>query len=339
MAATKIQKPTPEMLELLRKCGHNDENIARASQRELAVALTLPLRQGVLNGDILGDIFTTVEFQPGASIEFPLDFLTTTNVGEFVSYTIPNHGYIPQRHFESDFLMVPTYRVGCSIDWNLKYMKEARWDIVGRAMQVLEAAFVRKDNQDGWRTLIAAAAGRNIVEYDNAATAGLFTKRLIALMQVTMQRNAGGNTTSMNRGKLTDLFVSPESHQDVLSWDLTQIPDAVRQQIFMNWDQGGLTKLGPVVLHDLIELGVGQEFQLYYTGSLAGTMPVDKVEIVVGMDLFNRDSFVSPLRVADGELEIYEDITLHRQQRAGLYGWKGSGFAVLDNRRLLLGAM
>lgn len=335
-AIKKIERPTPEMVDLLRKCGSSDENVARASQRELAVALTLPLRQGLQNGDIIGNIFETIEFQPGASIEFPLDFLTTSNVGEFVSYTLPNHGYIPQRNIESDFLMVPTYKVGCSIDWNLKYMKEARWDIVNRAMQVLEGAFVRKDNVDGWHTLISAAAGRNIIQYDDNATAGLFTKRVVALLQVTMQRNAGGNTTSQGRGQLTDMFISPEAHQDVLSWDLTQIPDALRQSIYMNWGNGGLTKIGPVTLHDLIELGVGQEFQTYYATTLAGTMPTDKVEIGVGLDLVNRDSFVAPVRIADGELEIFEDMMLHRQQRAGLYGWKGSGFAVLDNRRALL---
>ena len=46
---SKILKPTPEMKELLVKSGNEDENIAYAAQKELAIALTLPLRQGVIS--------------------------------------------------------------------------------------------------------------------------------------------------------------------------------------------------------------------------------------------------------------------------------------------------
>jgi hypothetical protein len=39
------------------------------------------------------------------------------------------------------------------------------------------------------------------------------------------------------------------------------------------------------------------------------------------------------------EVQIFEDETLHRQKRAGFYGWAELGFAVLDNRRVLVGAL
>jgi hypothetical protein len=38
------------------------------------------------------------------------------------------------------------------------------------------------------------------------------------------------------------------------------------------------------------------------------------------------------------EVKIYEDPNLHRQQRAGLYGFAEIGFGVLDNRRIILGS-
>jgi hypothetical protein len=68
---------------------------------------------------------------------------------------------------------------------------------------------------------------------------------------------------------------------------------------------------------------------------LSGTLPAGDSEIVVGLDLRNTDSFVMPIRQ---EVQIFEDDTLHRQRRAGLYGWAEHGFAVLDNRRVLLGS-
>ena len=65
-------------------------------------------------------------------------------------------------------------------------------------------------------------------------------------------------------------------------------------------------------------------------------MPSSDVEIVVGLDLGRSDSFVMPVRE---EVQIFEDDNLHRQKRAGWYGWAEQGFAVLDNRRVLLGAL
>jgi hypothetical protein len=79
-----------------------------------------------------------------------------------------------------------------------------------RATQVLEAGFVKKMNDDAWHTLLAAGVDRNILVYDADAAAGQFSKRLVSLLKVVMRRNAGGNSASVKRGQLTDLYVSPE---------------------------------------------------------------------------------------------------------------------------------
>lgn len=330
-----MKKATPEMIELLRQSGSNQYEAATAAQAELAKALTLPLRQGVLNGDTIGGIFEPVNFQPGTAVEFPLDFLAPGSEKDFVAYTIPSQGKIPERHVEGDFVMVPTYEVGSSIDFSLRYARDARWDIVGRALQVLEASFVRKMNDDGWHTILAAGVGRGIVVYDDAATAGYFSKRLVALLKTSMRRNGGGNSTSINRGKLTDLYMSPESLEDIRSWSTTEADDFTRREIFVS-DDYGLTKVFGVNLHDIDELGVGQSYQSYYTNTLSGTLPGSKTEIVVGLDLEKSDSFVMPVRQ---EIEVFEDPTFHRQRRMGMYGFGEHGFAVLDNRRVLLGAL
>lgn len=329
-----MSKVTPEMTAFLKAtAGATSFESARAAQLQLAVALTLPLQQGVPYGDNLGEIFEMIPMEPGVSAEFPLDFLSPGTEKDFTAYTIPYVGRIPNKHVEGDYVMVPTYRIGNSIDWDLKYARDARWDIIGRAMQVLEAGFVRKKNDDGWHVIIASAKGRNLQVYDDAATAGLFTKRLVALMETYMARNGGGNTSSTNRGVLTDLFISPEMHQDVLSWDLTQIPDAVRTQIWSDWAKGGISSIGRVRLHDLVEFGSGQSYELYYENTLGGSLSGGKGEIVIGLDLVNRDSFVMPQRQ---DVKLYEDMMQHRSFRAGLYGsWEG-GFSALSSRRALL---
>lgn len=332
------KRPTEEMVELLKRAGSMNYETAIAAQRELAKALTLPLKQGVLKGDILAGIFEPIEFAPGTSVEFPLDLLSPGSEKDYVAYTIPAQGKIPYRQVEGDYVMVPTYEVASSINWTLKYNRDARWDIVGRAMQVLEASFIRKDNQDGWHTILAAGANRALVVYDDAAPSGYFTKRLVALSKTIMRRNAGGNSTSINQGRLTDMYVSPEALEDIRSWDLTQVDDFTRREIFiMDGDEPtgepSVVRIFGVNLHDIDEFGVGQEFQTYYQNVLGGTLPPNKTEIIVGLDLKHDDCFVKPIRQ---NVELFEDQMLHRERQAGLYGWGEHGFSCLDSRRILL---
>ena len=341
--SNKAFEPTPELTDLLVRSGSLNKEEALAANAEFAKALELPLRQGILNGDILDGIFEPITLSQSATPEFPLDFLAPGTEKDFVAYTIPNHGYIPERHVEGDYVMVPTYDIGASIDYLLKYARDARWDVVGRAMEVMEAQFVKKMNDDGWHTLLAAGVDRNIVVFDSDADPGQFTKRLVSLMKTVMRRNGGGNSASNNRGILTDLYVSPEAMEDIRNWGVDQVDEVTRREIYVAAD-GSLNRVFGVNLHDLDELGEGQEYQLFYENVLNGTLPQnaggvstnDKVELVVGLDLRKRDSFIMPIRE---QVQIFEDDTLHRQKRAGFYGWAEQGFAVLDNRRVLLGAL
>lgn len=328
-------QPTPEVTDLLVRSGSPNREVALAANREFAKALELPLRQGLLSGNILDNIFEPIQLAQSATPEFPLDFIAPGTEKDFVAYTVPNHGYIPERHVESDYVMVPTYDIGASIDYLLKYARDARWDVVGRAMEVLEASFVKKMNDDGWHTLLAAAVDRNIVVFDSDANANQFTKRLVSLMKTVMRRNGGGNSASTNRGILTDLYVSPEAMEDIRNWGIDIVDEITRREIYTAAD-GTLNRIFGINLHDRDELGIGQEYQLFYSNTLSGALPGGKAEVVVGLDLRKRDSFIMPVRQ---EVQIFEDDTLHRQKRAGFYGWAEQGFAVLDNRRVLLGAL
>ena len=336
MANQNKLQPSPELDQLLRTSGSFDPDQALPAIREIAKALQVPLRQGILNGDILDGIFESVILSESASPEFPLDLLAPGTEKEFVAYSIPNHGYIPQRHVEGDYVMIPTYDIGASIDWNLKYARDTRWDVVGRAMEVLEGSFVKKLNDDGWHTIITAAADRNIVVLDSDAASGQFTKRLVSLMKVVMRRNGGGNSTSANRGMLTDLYVSPEAMEDIRNWNVDQVDDFTRREIFVSDGENAMSRIFDINLHTLDELGEGQEYQLFYDNELSGSLPGGDVELVVGLDLRRNDSFVMPVRE---QVSIFEDSALHRSKRAGLYGWAEQGFGVLDNRRVLLGSI
>lgn len=331
----KRVRPTDEFLEMYRKSGSADKAVAIQAQRELAKAIETPLREGVLYGDIVTDIFETMVLEPGTSPQFPLDLLAPGTEHEHVAYTNPGHGRIPERSVESDYIMIHTYEITSSIDFLLKFAREANWNIVARAMEVLEAGFVAKINDDGWHTLLAAALDRNIVAYDADAAKGQFTKRLISLMKTIMLRNSGGNSVT-SKGRLTDIYMSLEGIEDIRNWGPDQLDEISRREIYQAGDGGApLTRIFGVNLHDLYEFGVGQQYQNYFLEDLGGQLATDDVELVFGIDRSSNDSFVMPIT---RQLEIFEDPYLHRQQRQGYYGWMDAGFAVLDGRRVLAGS-
>jgi hypothetical protein len=164
----------PQVRELWVKSADGNLDIAFAAQRELAKALESPLRSGVLVGDIIRNVYQPLVMPPGTSIEFPLDLLAPGEEDEFIAYTNPGNGRIPERSVEGDYVSVPTYGISASIDWLLRYIREANWFVIQRAMEVLEASFVKKINDDGWHTVLSAGADRNILVYDGDATAACF---------------------------------------------------------------------------------------------------------------------------------------------------------------------
>jgi hypothetical protein len=249
---------------------------------------------------------------------------------------MPHAGYIPTKHIEGDFVMVPTYDIGAGIEWNMKYARQARWDVVGDANNTMKSQFVKKMNDDAWQTLLTAGFDRNIVVLDSDAASGQFTKRLVSLLKTVMRRNGGGNSTSVNRGKLTDLYVSPEAMEDIRNWNVDQVDETTRRQIFIAPGDEALSNIFGVNLSTLDELGEGQEYQMFFDNELSGTLPGGDVELIVGLDLSRRNSFVNPIRE---EVEIFEDTSQHRSRRMGLYGWAEMGWAVLDNRKVILGSL
>jgi hypothetical protein len=72
-----------------------------------------------------------------------------------------------------------------------------------------------------------------------------------------------------------------------------------------------------------------------FTGALSGSLASNDLELVIGLDMQDGGSFLMPTKE---DITIFPDPMLHRQQRAGYYGWGELGFAVLDNRNVICGS-
>jgi hypothetical protein len=298
-----------------------------------AAAVDTPLRAAILDGDIISNIFVTEDFRNKQDFDYPIDLLTPGGEDDHVAYVLPDHGRIPSRMVDSNYIRLNTYSIGNSIGCTRKFLRNARWDVMRRMIEVMTMGFIKKLNDDGWQTLLAGADGRNIVVYDADAVAGQFTPKLVSLGKTIMRRNGGGNSSSVNRWRMTDLYMSPECMEDMTSWGLNLVSDEVRNQIFRSQD-GSLIGFYGVNFHDLDELGVGQEYQLYYINQLSGALgPSSDEELLIGMDLSKRSkSFISPVVE---ELSIFEDNTLHRTGTVEFYGMLEKGFALMDTRGVL----
>lgn len=339
------QKQDENTLALLRAMASPDQRQALAARRAFAEALESPLRRGIFDADNLGSIYSPQVIPPGATASYPLDFVRPGDEDNYTAYTLAEQGRLPERRVEASEINVPTFKIGNSIDWDIKFMKEARWDVVKRAMQVFEAGFVRKINSDGWRTVLAAGADRGLVVTASGTAVftgsnscmttppgpGEFTKELVSRLHTAMTRGAGGNG---NAGRLTDLYLSLEAMECVRAWDATRVDEFTRREIFTSADKG-LAEVYGVILHTMTEFGQDQEYDAFLETTLELAKPVNTDEFCIGLDLSTDDSFVMPIKE---ELEVYDDEALVRYQRMGIFGWMRHGFACLDNRRVLLGA-
>jgi hypothetical protein len=331
--ANGVIRLTEAQQALLKATASNDTHTALAAQQAFAAALSEPLRKGIFDEDNLGGIYSRQVLAPGAQANYPLDFVRPgTEDLDYTAITMPKQGRVPERHVEGDELWVPTFQIANSIDWPLKYARDARFDVVARAIDVYRMGFTRKINEDGWHTLLAAADARGLVVNDSVAQPGQFTKELISKMQTAMTRNAGGNGQA---GSLTDLYLSMEAMEDLRAWDISEIDDVTRREILQQAGRNMAVIYG-TKLHFMTEYGVGQEYQLYLLNVLGRTITATgDEEFVVGLDQSTNDSFVQPIRQ---ELQTFEaGPEMHRHQKAGVYGWMEHGYAVLDNRRVLLG--
>lgn len=354
----RTYKPSDKANELLRATASNDPIQAQAAMKALVEAYKneytkaiedvanernggiaraafneqTPLRRAVFREDLIGNIFSRILLAPGASPRFPLDFVAEGEQDDYVAFTMPKQGRVPENHVEGDEIYISTFRIANSIDWDLAYARDARWDVVESAMDVYRHGFVKRINDDGWHTILTSALSTGEMITNTAATDGEFTKELVAKMKTRQRRR------TLN-GMLTDLYVSPEAFEDMRAWADAEIDEITRREIYV---AEGLNGLEPMIriygtnVHDMRELGEGgQEYQDFYTSTLGGSLATDNLELVVGLDLSKDDSFVMPIRE---DMQMFDDPALHRQGRAGVYGWMELGFAALDNRRVLPGS-
>jgi hypothetical protein len=320
-----------EQRGLLKATASKKTSEAVEHRQALAQVMERAWKAGVLEPDLLGNVFQRIILPPGVEAKFPFDFYGPTNEGSYEAFVMPKEGAVPDRVIEGDEIRVPTYKLANAISWSLDYARDARWDVVARAIEVFTNGFVRKLNDDGWHVILKVASeGTTTLVDDTAATSGVFSKQLLLNMMTSIKRRTGGRNS-----RLTDLYLSPEAIADIRNFDNTLLDEVSRREVLTS-SEDRLPELYGVRFHEIQEFGALQEYETYLSSTLGRAHTNSKGEYVLGLDLLHRDAFVMPVRE---EMQMFDDPTLHRSAKAGVYGWMEIGFAALDTRRAVLGQL
>lgn len=347
-----------EMKELFRATASANQDESKRAFEEFCAAIKTPILQEIKYQSVARELFASEMLEPGAQAVYPVadDF-------EVPVWVLPGLGYAAQNLVEGvgEDVYIPTFRIMDSADWKIDYAIQSRVDIAQRAVKKLAGAIAEYEEESAWRVLAPAVTtnfaatgllkARNapIFEVDSAKSgAGYLSKELINSMIVGMER--------VGR-RLTDIWLAPEDMADVREWTDTDIDPTTRREVFQ---ASGMSGIWGIRFHVLPHLGAKGKFNINDSTSSYGLFldsggayndyTVDNGNVVDsngnittagetqiwGFDMTANDSLVMPIRE---EFQTWEDPTLHRRQKQGIYGWENVGFGALDSRMMCLGVI
>lgn len=348
-----------EMQKLFRETANINTPEGMKAYHDLAAAIDIPILQEIKLRSVVRELFAVEQLGPGAQAVYPVadDF-------DVPVWVLPGLGYMAQNFIEGvgEDVYVPTFTINASADWKISYAREGRVDIAERAARKIAMSIAEYEEECGWKVIVPAGTtnfsatglllGRSAPVFEVASGsqgAGYLSKELVNKMIVGMKR--------VDR-TLTDLFVSPEDAADIREWTDTDIDPVTRREIFQ---AQGMGSLWGVALHEIKHLGAVGKFNINDSTSSYGVFLGDgadnyrnyhldnpnicssSAEVTTagetqiwGFDTSVNDSLVMPVKQ---EWQSYEDPTLLRRQKQGIFGWEEIGFACLDSRMLCMGVI
>lgn len=302
------------------------------------------------------DIFTYIPLELGQEARFPTDFFCSQEVRAVIT---PKQGCAPDFAICGEEVYVPTFQISNAITISRDYKQDNRWDVLQRAIEVIAQGFINRVVEEQNKTVAAAAPYKSTVHESSIM-------RALSEMMVQMKRGRGGNA------HITDVYVTPEVYVGILDHMEKDNSFMSKGDVFANvagvfkqvgtvptLKNHGLTVYGMRIHNDALrvdemtdmyyrmnddELGewvpeketVGQKLARWLTFSPRNMlMQYERKPLMFGLDLTDRACFVTPFR--KNKCEFFDDKTLTRSQRQGIYGWLEIGSAALDMKHVVAG--
>ena len=294
----KLQlKNTPEQVELIKAMGSRNQTVSREAQEAFA-AFIGPVIQKVLQvAGTASAIYTDAPFNQDDSASYPLDlYYNENNTGYISTWSQHVAGGLPTSTDVSaiEEMKIATYRLDSALSYFKRYARQARLDIVSKALERMAQEVLIKQERNAWAVILRAlaeattststapkkAAGGDGGHIQAGWKAGSFVlhdlNRLMTLNRRINEAWAGGTPEAAYSNGITDLYVSPEVKEQVRSFAYNPLntaapavpsgsatdtgialPDGMRADIYRS---AGMQEIYGVNIVELLELGVGKKY-------------------------------------------------------------------------------
>jgi len=355
-------KETPEQVELIRALGSKDKNVSAEAASAFAAFIGPVIAKVLQVAATSTAIYTDSSYDEDDSPSYPLDlYYNETETGYISVWSQSMAGGLPTSQVEGVAeLKLSTYRLDSAVSWMKKYARKSRLDIVSKALERMAQEILIKQERNAWAVILKAlgeataltgSAGGHILPSANKKLMLDDLNKMLTMMR-RMNTAWTGEHSSVDVFGLTDLFVSPEIKEDIRGFAYNAmnvagggnmgdvksdiaLPDGMREDIFRS---GGSSSLYGMRIHDLLELGVGDNrkynklFETFHSG-----FDATDHEILIGVD-GGRGAFIRPVaRQHDSGgsfLVLPDDQWVARADKVGFYGFLEEGRVCIDSRAI-----
>lgn len=346
-------KATPEQIELIKMTGNKDRSKAWPAMEAFAATLG-PVCQVVLDKlSTVRDIYTVENFAENDNAEYPLDLFFNEKDNDIRIHFQSRPGGTPTSHLSDiQTVIVPTANYQGEVDWQNKFARYGRLDVIARYIHKLAQAILRKEEVNGWAVLLDAVAkavtnGNSHVVGSTTTDGVLHLDGLNQLLTLSKRINTsidGGSAANAPQG-VTDLYMSIEAMQDIRAMSYNPVnvkgaisapgagdssislPSDMREEILKG---GGMPMLMGLTLHEMNEFGLNFPYNVLFGNFYTGSFTQTSQEVIIGVDR-TRDSAVMPVK---GGLTVQNDIFMTRSDRSGVIADEDIGFGILDARQV-----
>ena len=339
----KLQlKNTPEQVELIKAMGSRNQTVSREAQEAFA-AFIGPVIQRVLQvAGTASSIYSDAPFNQDDSASYPLDlYYNENNTGYISVWSQHVAGGLPTSTDVSaiEEMKIATYRLDSALSYFKRYARQARLDIVSKALERMAQEVLIKQERNAWavilRALAEAATSTSTAPKKDAplnttdgghimpahSKGNFMIHDLNKLMTLNRRINeawAGGTPEAAYSNGITDLYVSPEVKEQVRSFAYNPLNTVGPQVAGVSANSG-----------DGIALPDGMRAEIYRA---AGMQEIYGVNIVELLELGKGAKKYNKLFAAFNDSNRLGDIAPHASTIGG-----SSGHFVQSANEILVG--
>jgi hypothetical protein len=362
----KLQlKNTPEQVELIKAMGSRNQTVSREAQEAFA-AFIGPVIQKVLQvAGTASRIYQDAPFNQDDSASYPLDlYYNENNTGYISVWSQHVAGGLPTSTDVSaiEEMKIATYRLDSALSYYKRYARQARLDIVSKALERMAQEVLIKQERNAWAVILRALAEATTTTSTAVGTGHIIPahsennfmlhdlNKLMTLNRRINEAWAGGSPEASYSNGVTDLYVSPEIKEQVRSFaynplntagpqvasptnDGVALPDGMRADIYRS---AGMQEIYGVNIVELLELGSGKKYNKLFDeftplgnfapNGVAGTAAFAEAddEILVGVDN-SRGAFIRAVSVVSETGATFDAVPDDQfVQRSDKIGFYGS---------------